>query len=246
MHNQVLAFDKLLLESRHAVFFGGAGVSVESGIPDFRSQDGLYNQTWQEAPETILSATYFKAHTENFYRFYREKMLFPDAQPNPAHKALALMEKEKLIDAVITQNIDGLHQKAGSKQVVELHGTTHRNFCRRCGRFYTLKDILNTQGVPMCPCGGVIKPDVTLYEEALPAQAMEDASYYIDKADLLIIGGTSLSVYPAAGFVRYFDGKIVIINKSPTPLDRQADLLIPHPIGQFLGAWEEMHKSQKV
>lgn len=243
-NNTLLSFDNLLQNARHAVFFGGAGVSCESGIPDFRSQDGLYNQSWQEPPETIISAGYFRHRTADFYKFYKAKMLFPDAMPNPAHKALAYMEGKGLLKAVVTQNIDGLHQAAGSRNVIELHGSVHRNFCRQCGKLYDMKHVFQSEGIPLCTCGGIIKPDVVLYEEALPLDALEDTAFHLDRADLLIIGGTSLSVYPAAAFARDFRGKVIIINKSPTPMDRQADLLIPHPIGEFLEKWMALNTAE--
>lgn len=224
----------LLEGARRAVFFGGAGVSTESGIPDFRSTDGLYNQQWRYPPETILSHTFFLRRTEEFYEFYRKKMLFPDARPNPAHIALAELEKRGILAAVITQNIDGLHQAAGSKNVIELHGSVLRNRCVSCGKPFSVEDILHSDGIPRCACGGVIKPDVVLYEEQLPTDAIERALDAIARADLLIIGGTSLSVYPAAGFVEAYAGKLVIINRSPTRMDRRADLLIDAPIGQTL------------
>ena len=224
----------LLREARRAVFFGGAGVSTESGIPDFRSTDGLYSQQWRYPPETILSHTFFQRRTEEFFDFYRKKMLFPDARPNPAHEALAELEKRGILAGVITQNIDGLHQAAGSRNVVELHGSVHRNFCVQCGKFYSLEDILHGEGVPRCECGGVIKPDVVLYEESLPSDAIYRALDLIANADLLIIGGTSLAVYPAAGFVQDYTGPLVIINRSPTPMDRRAELLISAPIGRTL------------
>ncbi len=227
---------KMLKNARRAVFFGGAGVSTESGIPDFRSTDGLYHQQWSDPPETILSHSYFWTKTEAFYEFYRKKMLFPDARPNPAHIALAELEKRGILSAVITQNIDGLHQLAGSKNVIELHGTVLRNFCTRCGKPYTMEDILHSTGVPRCECGGVIKPDVVLYEEQLPPGAIEEALYAIERADLLIIGGTSLSVYPAAGFVQGYHGPLVIINRSATSMDRRATLCISEPIGRTLEA----------
>lgn len=222
----------MLRSAKHAVFFGGAGVSTESNIPDFRSTDGLYREKWLFPPETILSHRFFLQRTAYFYHFYREKMLFPHARPNAAHHALAVLEAKGMLDAVITQNIDGLHQAAGSKHVIELHGSVHRNHCTRCKKDYSLQDILATQGVPVCTCGGVIKPDVVLYEEALPEDALEDAAFFVAQADLMIVGGTSLSVYPAAGFVQGFDGELVIINRSPTPMDAQADLLISDSIGQ--------------
>ena len=225
---------QMLKDARRAVFFGGAGVSTESGIPDFRSTGGLYNQEWRYPPETILSHTFFQNNTEEFYRFYRKKMLFPNAKPNAAHEALAELERRGILTAVITQNIDGLHQAAGSQHVIELHGTVHKNFCTRCRRFYSLEDILNSDGVPRCSCGGIIKPAVVLYEESLPTDAIEDALDAIAASDLLIIGGTSLAVYPAAGFVQNYRGRLVIINRSPTHMDRQADLLIDQPIGETL------------
>ena len=218
-------------EARHAVFFGGAGVSCESGIPDFRSQDGLYHQQWAYPPETILSHSFFLRRTEDFFRFYREKMLFPQARPNAAHCALAELEKQGMLSAVITQNIDGLHQAAGSERVIELHGSVHRNFCMKCRKSFLLEKIISQSGIPRCSCGGVIKPDVVLYEEKLPAAAIENAITEIGQADLLIIGGTSLSVYPAAGFVADYKGRI---NLSPTPLDQKADLCIPSPIGETM------------
>ena len=222
----------MLREAKRAVFFGGAGVSTESGIPDFRSTGGLYNQEWRYPPETILSHTFFMNNTEEFYRFYRKKMLFPEAGPNDAHKALAELERRGILSAVITQNIDGLHQAAGSRKVIELHGTVHKNFCTRCRKPYSLEEVLKTEGVPRCSCGGVIKPAVVLYEESLPTDAIEDALDCIAASDLLIIGGTSLAVYPAAGFVQNYRGKLVIINRSPTHMDHQADLLIDQPIGE--------------
>ena len=223
---------QMLKNARNAVFFGGAGVSTESGIPDFRSTDGLYHQQWSDPPETILSHGYFTRKTEAFYDFYKKKMLFPLASPNAAHRALAKLEEMGILSAVITQNIDGLHQAAGSRHVVELHGSTLRNYCVRCRRFYPVETILKSEGVPRCECGGVIKPDVVLYGENLPYDAMEDAISSIARADLLIIGGTSLAVYPAAGFVQDYSGPLVIINRSPPPMDRRADLLIDAPIGQ--------------
>ncbi|MBR5110130.1 MAG: NAD-dependent protein deacylase [Clostridia bacterium] len=223
---------RMLKTCRRAVFFGGAGVSTESGIPDFRSTGGLYNQEWRYPPETILSHSFFLNNTEEFYRFYRKKMLFPQAKPNAAHEALAELERMGILSAVITQNIDGLHQAAGSRHVIELHGTVHQNFCTRCRKSYSLEVILSGEGVPRCACGGVIKPAVVLYEESLPSDAIEDALDAIASSDLLIIGGTSLAVYPAAGFVQNYRGRLVIINRSPTHMDRQADLLIDQPIGE--------------
>lgn len=225
-----------LFESENIVFFGGAGVSTESKIPDFRSTDGLYNQQYAYPPETILSHTFYMRRPEEFYRFYRNKMLFPDAEPNRAHKALAKLEQEGRLRAVITQNIDGLHQKAGSREVLELHGSVLRNHCTKCGKFYGLEAVLESEGVPRCTCGGVIKPDVVLYEEGLDQHTLQKAVYYISNADVLIIGGTSLTVYPAAGLIDYYGGKkLVLINKSVTPMDSRADLVISGPIGEILG-----------
>ena len=225
-----------LSESENIVFFGGAGVSTESKIPDFRSTDGLYNQQYAYPPETILSHTFHMRRPEEFYRFYRNKMLFPDAEPNRAHKALAKLEQEGRLRAVITQNIDGLHQKAGSQEVLELHGSVLRNYCTKCGKFYGLEAVLESEGVPRCTCGGVIKPDVVLYEEGLDQHTLQKAVYYISNADVLIIGGTSLTVYPAAGLIDYYGGKkLVLINKSVTPMDSRADLVISGPIGEILG-----------
>lgn len=225
-----------LSESENIVFFGGAGVSTESKIPDFRSTDGLYNQQYAYPPETILSHTFYMRRPEEFYRFYRNKMLFPDAEPNRAHKALAKLEQEGRLRAVITQNIDGLHQKAGSREVLELHGSVLRNYCTKCGKFYGLEAVLESAGVPRCTCGGVIKPDVVLYEEGLDQHTLQKAVYYISNADVLIIGGTSLTVYPAAGLIDYYGGKkLVLINKSVTPMDSRADLVISGPIGEILG-----------
>ena len=225
-----------LSESENIVLFGGAGVSTESKIPDFRSTDGLYNQQYAYPPETILSHTFYMGRPEEFYRFYRNKMLFPDAEPNRAHKALAKLEQEGRLRAVITQNIDGLHQKAGSREVLELHGSVLRNYCTKCGKFYGLEAVLESEGVPRCTCGGVIKPDVVLYEEGLDQHTLQKAVYYISNADVLIIGGTSLTVYPAAGLIDYYGGKkLVLINKSVTPMDSRADLVISGPIGEILG-----------
>lgn len=225
-----------LSESENIVFFGGAGVSTESKIPDFRSTDGLYNQQYAYPPETILSHTFYMRRPEEFYRFYRNKMLFPDAEPNRAHKALAKLEQEGRLRAVITQNIDGLHQKAGSREVLELHGSVLRNYCTKCGKFYGLEAVLESEGVPRCICGGVIKPDVVLYEEGLDQHTLQKAVYYISNADVLIIGGTSLTVYPAAGLIDYYgEKKLVLINKSVTPMDSRADLVISGPIGEILG-----------
>lgn len=222
-----------IAESKNIVFFGGAGVSTESGIPDFRSVDGLYNQKYDEPPETIISHSYFLRWPEKFYRFYREKMLYPDAEPNDCHLALARLEQDGKLKAVITQNIDGLHQKAGSKNVIELHGSTLRNYCMNCGKSYPVSYIIKADGVPRCSCGGMVKPDVVLYEESLHDGDMERAVSAIRKADLFIVGGTSLTVYPAAGLVEYYRGnRLVLINKSPTPYDRYADLCISESIGK--------------
>ncbi len=227
----------LIEKSRRIVFFGGAGVSTESGIPDFRSEDGLYRQRYDVPPEVMLSHAYFMTHPELFFRFYREKMLVLDAQPNRAHKALAKLEREGKLSAVVTQNIDGLHQKAGSKTVYELHGSILRNYCMRCGKFYSVQAIAESDGVPRCSCGGMIKPDVVLYEEALDEQVVNGAVRAIREADLLIVGGTSLAVYPAAGLIHYYRGsQLVMINRSPTPADHKATLLIDQPIGETLGA----------
>ena len=221
--------------SDNIVFFGGAGVSTESGIPDFRSVDGLYNQQYDYPPETILSHTFFRRHTEEFYRFYRAKMLALDAKPNTAHKKLAQWEQEGKLKAVVTQNIDGLHQAAGSKMVYELHGSVHRNYCQKCGAFYDARYMLESKGIPKCEkCGGIIKPDVVLYEEGLDDATMRGAIRAISHADVLIIGGTSLTVYPAAGLIDYYNGnKLVLINKSVTPMDSRADLLVQGPIGEI-------------
>lgn len=222
-------------ESRNVVFFGGAGVSTESGIPDFRSVDGLYNQEYDYPPETILSHTFYLRKAEEFYRFYRNKMLFPKVQPNRAHLALARLEREGKVRAVITQNIDGLHQAAGSREVLELHGSVHRNYCERCGKFYSMDHILSCEGIPRCSCGGVIKPDVVLYEEGLDDSVLSRSIEHIRNADVLIIGGTSLTVYPAAGLIDYYRGnKLVLINKSATSRDSQADLVICGSVGEAL------------
>ncbi len=222
-------------ESDNIVFFGGAGVSTESKIPDFRSVDGLYNQQYDYPPETILSHTFFMRKTEEFYRFYKNKMLFPEARPNAAHLALAKLEAAGKLKAVITQNIDGLHQAAGSKEVLELHGSVLRNYCSRCGKFYDMEFVMHSDGVPRCACGGVVKPDVVLYEEGLDDQILRRSVRHIHNADMLIIGGTSLTVYPAAGLIDYYRGKkLVLINKSATARDGDADLVITDPIGETL------------
>lgn len=223
-----------ITESDNIVFFGGAGVSTESGIPDFRSTDGLYHQKFDYPPETILSHTFFYQHPEYFFKFYREKMLPLDYQPNEAHKKLAALEQAGKLRAIVTQNIDGLHQKAGSREVLELHGSVLRNYCERCGAFYGLDTILHSTGVPRCPaCGGDIKPDVVLYEESLDQEVLAKAVHYIRQADLMIIGGTSLVVYPAAGLVQYFRGRhLVVVNKGQVGSNVGADLTIDGPIGQ--------------
>lgn len=214
------------------VFFGGAGVSTESGIPDFRSQDGLYNQKYDYPPETILSHTFFLRKPEEFYRFYQDKMLCDTALPNAAHKKLAELEAAGKLKAVVTQNIDNLHQMAGSRKVLELHGSVYRNYCMRCGKSYDFAYMKNAKGVPHCSCGGTIKPDVVLYEEGLDNATIRESVRVISEAQVLIIGGTSLAVYPAASLIDYFQGEyLVVINKSPTPRDRYADLLIQDPIG---------------
>ena len=225
-----------LEESNNIVFFGGAGVSTESGIPDFRSQDGLYNQEYDYPPETIVSHSFYMRNTEEFYRFYKNKMIIEGVKPNAAHLALAKLEQQGKLKAIITQNIDGLHQMAGSKEVLELHGSIHRNYCTRCGKFYGLDAIKSAVGVPKCSCGGTIKPDVVLYEEGLDQTVLQKAVSYIHRADVLIVGGTSLMVYPAAGLIDYYRGnKLVLINKSETARDAHADLVISRPIGQVLG-----------
>lgn len=227
----------MIKNSDKIVFFGGAGVSTESGIPDFRSVDGLYNQQWDYPPETILSHSFFMKKTEEFYRFYRAKMLCPNAEPNAAHLKLAQLEREGKLTAVVTQNIDGLHQAAGSKKVYELHGSVLRNYCMKCGKFHSVEFIMNSTGVPTCECGGVVKPDVVLYEEGLDDSVVNGAVNAIAEADTLIIAGTSLNVYPAAGLVRYFRGNdLAIINMSPTGMDSSADLLICGRIGEVLSA----------
>lgn len=224
-------------ESENIVFFGGAGVSTESGIPDFRSVDGLYSQQYKYPPETIISHSFYVRYPEEFYRFYKDRMLFTAARPNPAHFALAKLEKEGKLKAVITQNIDGLHQMAGSREALELHGSVHRNYCTRCGEFYDLDYIVKSEGVPHCSCKGVIKPDVVLYEEGLDNRTIEKSVEYIRNAEMLIIGGTSLVVYPAAGLIDYYRGKkLVLINKGATSRDSQADLVISDSIGEVFQA----------
>ena len=237
MTDQLKTLQSWIDDSRSIVFFGGAGVSTESGIPDFRSVDGLYNQKYDYPPEEILSRTFFDARPEEFYRFYRDKMLCLDARPNAAHKKLAQLEAAGKLRSVVTQNIDGLHQLAGSRRVWELHGSVHRNHCMRCHKGYPVEFIRDSAGVPRCTCGGIVKADVVLYEEALDSSVLEGALKDIQRADMLIIGGTSLAVYPAASLVRYYRGsRLVLINKSPTPYDAHANLVIAGPIGEILGA----------
>lgn len=237
MEQEVEQLREIIKNTDNIVFFGGAGVSTESNIPDFRSADGLYHQQYQYPPETILSHTFYKNHTEEFYRFYRNKMLFLDAKPNMAHKKLAEWEKEGKVRAVVTQNIDGLHQAAGSKNVFELHGSVLRNYCTKCGKFFDVNYIVDCEGVPLCDeCGGQVKPDVVLYEEGLDTKTIQGAVSYIAAADVLIVGGTSLAVYPAAGLIDYFHGsKLVLINKDSTPRDGMADLVIHGSIGEIFG-----------
>lgn len=228
---------QIIDSSKRVVFFGGAGVSTESGIPDFRSQDGLYNQKYAYPPETILSHSFFLRRTQEFYRFYRDKMLPLSAKPNRAHKKLAEMEAKGKLTAVVTQNIDGLHQAAGSKKVYELHGSIHRNYCMRCHAFFTAQQIYDMPGVPVCSCGGTIKPDVVLYEEGLDDDTVSGALAAIRQADTLIVAGTSLTVYPAAGFINYFRGDdLVLINRDPTPADSMASLVIHDKVGEVLDA----------
>lgn len=237
MEKLISEFQTIINDSKNIVFFGGAGVSTESGIPDFRSQDGLYAQKWKYPPETIVSRSFFDNYLKDFYEFYREKLIIHGIEPNITHLKLAELEKSGKLKAVVTQNIDGLHQKAGSKVVYELHGSTLRNYCMNCGRFYGIEKIEESEneenGIPRCNCGGIIKPDVVLYEEGLDDEVVTGAINAISQADLLIIGGTSLSVYPAAGLIRYFRGnKIVLVNKTETPQDNIADLVIHAPLGE--------------
>jgi NAD-dependent deacetylase len=237
---------RILEQSDNIVFFGGAGVSTESGIPDFRSKDGLYNQHYAYPPEEIVSRSFFDARPREFYAFYRDRVLHPEARPNPAHLALARLEHGGKLKAVITQKIDGLHQAAGSREVIELHGSTLRNHCMRCGATYSLEQVIaalddgGSDGIPHCTqpgCDGIVRPDVVLYEEPLDEKVVNRALHFIGEADVLLIGGTSLVVYPAAGFIRYFTGsKLVVLNKGETPGDAGADLVIRGPIGEILGA----------
>lgn len=234
---KIRSFKEIIAGSDNIVFFGGAGVSTESGIPDFRSVDGLYNQKYDYPPETILSHTFYRRKPEEFYRFYRDKMLIIGIEPNTAHRKLAQLEQQGKLRAIVTQNIDGLHQAAGSKVVLELHGSVHRNYCEHCGHFHDMNYMLHSQGVPVCEeCGGPVKPDVVLYEEGLDDETIRSSIHYISNADVLIIGGTSLAVYPAAGLIDYFRGRhLIVINKASTPRDSSADLLINAPIGQVFG-----------
>lgn len=233
-------FAGMVKQSKKMVFFGGAGVSTESGIPDFRSVDGLYHQSYDDPPETILSHHYFVEKPESFYRFYREKMIVKDAVPNITHRVLAALEQMGKLSAVVTQNIDGLHQAAGSRAVFELHGSIHRNFCMDCGRFYGLEAMENSTGIPRCSCGGIIKPDVVLYEEGLDQDVLSGAVSAIASADLLVVGGTSLSVYPAAGLIRYFKGDaLVLINKTATGYDSMADVVYNESLGEMFREVEE-------
>ena len=235
MNNAQMKLAEMIEKSDNIVFFGGAGVSTESGIPDFRSVDGLYNQKFDYPPETVLSHDFFYTHTDVFFDFYRTKMLCPDVRPNAAHRALALLEREGKLKAVITQNIDGLHTLAGSGNVLELHGSVHRNYCLKCGKFYDAGYILSSKGVPKCGCGGLIKPDVVLYGESLDGETIEKSIRAIADCDLLIVAGTSLTVYPAAGFIDYFRGSsLVLINRDPTPYDSKADLILRDKIGETL------------
>lgn len=236
--DEILRLKEIVETSDNIVFFGGAGVSTESGIPDFRSQDGLYSLKYKYPPEHIVSHSFYKKRPTEFFEFYKDKMLAPDAKPNKAHLKLAELEKRGKLKAVITQNIDGLHQMAGSEKVLELHGSVLRNYCESCGKFFDLQYIIDSEETPLCDkCGGSVKPDVVLYEESLDMNIMSEAISFISQADVLIIGGTSLVVYPAAGLIDYYRGsKLVVINKSPTPRDEQADLLIAGSIGEVFGS----------
>ena len=230
-------FVQMVNASENIVFFGGAGVSTESGLPDFRSEDGLYRQTYAYPPETMLSHDFFMAHTEEFFAFYRDKMLYPDAEPNTTHRTLAALERAGKLKAIVTQNIDGLHQAAGSRTVYELHGSVQRNTCMRCKRRYDLPFIQHSTGVPRCACGGVVKPDVVLYGEGLDSATVEGAVAAIARCDMLIVGGTSLAVYPAAGLIDAYTGtKLVLINRSPTPADQRADLCLHVSLGEAFAA----------
>lgn len=231
--NEIEQFVQWINESDNIVFFGGAGVSTESGIPDFRGVDGLYHQQYKYPPETIISHSFYMRKPDEFFRFYKDKMLYPDAQPSTTHQKLADLEEAGKLRGVVTQNIDGLHQKAGSKHVVELHGSVLRNYCERCGKFYGIDAVMQSEDIPMCSCGGRIKPDVVLYEEGLDDSNIREAVRLISEADVLIVGGTSLGVYPAAGLIDYYHGhKLILINKSETPFDGRADLLIYDSLGK--------------
>ena len=235
MSKEIETFIKWVEESENIVFFGGAGVSTESGIPDFRSVDGLYNQKYDYPPETILSHSFYIRKPEEFFKFYREKMIFTDAKPSITHSKLSELEKKGKLKGVITQNIDGLHQKAGNKHVVELHGSVLRNYCEKCGCFYGLQYILNSDNIPICKCGGKVKPDVVLYEEGLNSDNISEAVRLIREADVLIVGATSLGVYPAAGLIDYYNvNKLILVNKTPTPYDKRANLLIHDGLGDVV------------
>ena len=236
MTDTVKRLKELVDGSGNIVFFGGAGVSTESGIPDFRSTDGLYHQEWRYPPETILSHTFYESNPEEFFRFYRAKLLVSGVKPNAAHYKLAEWERTGKLKAIVTQNIGGLHQAAGSRRVLELHGSVHRNYCEKCGKFHDFDFMLHSSGIPRCECGGIVKPDVVLYEEGLDQKTLNDSVRAIAEADLLIIGGTSLNVYPAAGLINYYRGnKLVLINKSAVARDLAAGLVITDPIGEVLG-----------
>lgn len=236
MDKDIEKLQQMIDGSRRIVFFGGAGVSTESGIPDFRSVDGLYHQKFDYPPETILSHSFFISHTAEFFDFYRQKMICLTARPNAAHRKLAELEAAGKLSAVVTQNIDGLHQMAGSKNVLELHGSVHRNYCQKCRKCYSAEEILNSTGIPRCSCGGLIKPDVVLYEEQLDSRTIDESLRYISEADMLIIAGTSLTVYPAASLIRYFRGSyLVLINRDPTPMDNRTSLTIHGKVGEVLG-----------
>lgn len=236
MNKDIEKLQQMIDGSRRIVFFGGAGVSTESGIPDFRSVDGLYYQKFDYPPETILSHSFFISHTAELFDFYRQKMICLTARPNAAHRKLAELEAAGRLSAVVTQNIDGLHQMAGSKNVLELHGSVHRNYCQKCHKCYSAEEILNSTGIPRCSCGGLIKPDVVLYEEQLDSRTIDESLRYISEADMLIIAGTSLTVYPAASLIRYFRGSyLVLINRDPTPMDNRTSLTIHGKVGEVLG-----------
>ncbi len=234
MEQQIQRLQQMIDQSRYTVFFGGAGVSTESGVPDFRSPDGLYQLQYQYPPETIISHSFFMQNPAEFYRFYRDKMLWPQAEPNPAHRKLAELEAAGRLQAAVTQNIDGLHQAAGSRNVLELHGSVHRNYCMNCGKSYSMEEVLQSQGAFRCGCGGLVKPDVVLYEEALNPRILEQSVEHIRRAELLIVAGTSLTVYPAAGLLDFLKGKLVLINRAKTGRESQADLFIQGDVGRTL------------